>query len=174
METLSLNEALNRRFELPEQEEPESAANKQGFEDFVGHSFVVGDVGFLLPTDVTAEVSEILSICRLPQAPRWLWGMSNLRGNLLPVFDLRDLLGFGESDSSKSRLLIVGIGDEMLGIVIDGLPIRVHLKTVERLTRVPPLPDALRRFSRACYRKDDRIWVDWDIEEFFSTVSNQF
>ena len=97
-ELLSLGEALNRQFELPDVVEAESipAPNTES-STIVAHSFILGDIGFLLPGNLVSEVVQDLPFCQFPHVPRWLWGMVNLRGNLLPMFDLRDLFGYGQS-----------------------------------------------------------------------------
>ena len=40
-----------------------------------------------------AEVASVPGVTRVPGAPAWLAGVANWRGRMLPVLDLRPLLG---------------------------------------------------------------------------------
>ncbi len=172
---ISLSDALNRQFELPELTAVEDdSASKTESLTIVAHSFILGEIGFLLPNNMVSEVVQDLPLCQLPHVPRWLWGMANLRGNILPMFDLRDLFGYGQSDPRRYKLLVINIGSEMVGIVIEALPAREFFTAEEKLTGQPLLPDPLKIFARTCYKKNDRIWVDWSIEEFFTSLSRHW
>ncbi len=169
---LSLGDALNRKFELPELAAAEdTGAPKSESLTIVAHCFIVEEIGFLLPNNIVSEVVQDLPLCQLPHVPRWLWGMANLRGSILPMFDLRDLFGYGQSDPKRYRLLAINLGNEMVSIVIDNLPKREVFTVEEKLIGQPSLPDPLKMFARTCYKKNGRIWVDWSIDEFFSSLS---
>ena len=170
-ELLSISDALNRPFELPD--DIKAASNAEAELDISridAHCFLLGDIGFLIPANMASEVAQDLPLCRVPRVPRWFWGMVNLRGNLLPVFDLRDLFKFGQSSSTHYKMLVMHIDDDMVGIVIDSLPERVTLEKKDKLTGQPLLPEPLRGYSRICYKKEDRIWVDLNVEGFFTSL----
>ena len=172
---LPISDVLNRPFEMPDEIDEAVETGQQSANNIITtHSFLLGDIGFLLPANMVCEVAQDLPICRLPRVPSWLWGMVNLRGNLLPVFDISELFNFGQSDSSKYKLLVIHIGDDMVGIVIDKLPKRVTLENENKLSGQPLLPASLQMYSRFCYEKDNCIWVDWNIEGFFTSLTSHW
>lgn len=69
------------------------------------------------------EVGEILPVPQLtivPGARAWLLGIANVRGNLVPVIDLRDFLGGGRTQASDSlRVLIVRQQGGSVGLLVD-------------------------------------------------------
>ena len=71
-------------------------------------TFLIGDEPYALPA---AEVSEIVTLprlARLPQSPRALLGMANLRGAAVPVASARALLGrTGEAEGAAARAIIL-------------------------------------------------------------------
>ncbi|MGN6521373.1 MAG: chemotaxis protein CheW [Dokdonella sp.] len=73
-----------------------------------GIGFRIGDRHFV---SSIAEVNEILTppvVTLVPGAKSWLLGVANVRGNLVPVVDLRDFVGGGRSPTTEStRVLIV-------------------------------------------------------------------
>jgi len=70
-----------------------------------------------------AEVNEILTpppLTIVPGAKSWLLGVANVRGNLVPVVDLRDFVGGGRSpNTDTTRVLIVRQHGGSVGLMVD-------------------------------------------------------
>lgn len=168
----TISDALKRSLVFPDA----SVSSKQLSVDdsangFTGHAFVIANIGFLLPATNIDEVTGDLRYCQLPHAVRWFWGMTNVRGNLLPVFDFSDLFGFGQSDRNNNHVIILTTGDESFGVVIADVPARIDLTVENELGSAPPLPKPLQHFVRKSYSKDSRIWIDWGIEDFMLSIA---
>ena len=105
----------------------------------------------------------------LPNTPVWLLGLINLRGNLTPIFDIKDFLQLENQDTSeKRRLLILDQAEKAVGILIDGLPHTAMTQHV--LTRLPPLPAVLEPYVAKAYAQDAMIWLEFDHQGFFQTL----
>ena len=69
----------------------------QASSEWSGLAFRIGDDRFVCPRD---DVREVLvypdSMTRIPGAREWITGLSNVRGQLLPVIDLKAFLGFNK------------------------------------------------------------------------------
>lgn len=156
------SQALNRSFDLPD--EPIKPTEEVQAEDVVRslHAFTVGNLGFLLPPETVSELFYDLAYCSLPNTPPTLVGMANVRGDIIPLFDLHELFDIPADSNVHWRFLVFGDGEEAVGIRIGSLPTRVMLSGQNRLKSLPPLPEALRPHVRACYQLNG-IWVDWDI-----------
>lgn len=63
--------------------------------------FRIGNLGLLIAEQATSELSEVLAICPIPFSKNWLLGLMNLRGNLMPVFDLYELLKLESRHTKK-------------------------------------------------------------------------
>jgi len=85
-----------------------------------GIGFRIGERHFV---SSIAEVNEILTLPTLtpvPGAKSWLLGIANVRGNLVPVIDLRDFIGGGRSPNADStRVLIVRQHGGSVGLLVD-------------------------------------------------------
>ena len=127
--------------------------------------FRLGSYGLLLGAQVTSEVLEPLTVYRVPNtSAEWL-GLVNLRGNLVPVYDLSAILGWPRDESVKSMMLFLGQGQEMLGIKIDGLP---QVPTLDQpLHRLPALPKNLQAYADQAYIDQGITWVEFDYKGFF-------
>jgi purine-binding chemotaxis protein CheW len=74
-----------------------------------------------LPAEAVAEVIQIPSAARVPQAPKALVGVANLRGVVLPIASLRGLLGLVEVEESATSRAIVLDGRSPVAIVVDAI-----------------------------------------------------
>lgn len=91
----------------------------------VGDEAVVVRLGagrFAADLDAVAEVGRLPAVTRVPGAPAWLAGVANWRGRLLPVLDLRTLLGAESAPMGGSARLVVLTADAIsVGIVVDAV-----------------------------------------------------
>ncbi len=170
MAQLSLpSQALNKPFRVPPEPHAERDALPPPPAAFACYAVTVGNLGLLLPRGTTGEVIDDLSTCRLPRTPPWLRGMANLRGNVVPVFDLEELLDLDGRGTSRTRFLVLGQGKRLGGLLIRRLPFRVTLRHADRMSGQPLLPAPVAAFVRTCY-DDGRVWLDWDADAFFAAL----
>ena len=69
--------------------------------------FVLNEAHYAVPLANVLELQRLPHITTLPNAPDWLRGVTNLRGEVLSVVDLRSLLGMPAAESPVSQRLIV-------------------------------------------------------------------
>src|SRR5579859_1448251 len=84
------------------------------------------------------EIIRLQTITRVPRAPSFVEGVINLRGKVIPVVDLRRRFGLPTAEHSRaSRIVVVEIGDQVVGIVVDAVSevLRVNSASIE-----PPSP----------------------------------
>src|SRR5438270_468874 len=84
------------------------------------------------------EIIRLQTVTRVPRSPAFVEGVINLRGKVIPVVDLRRRFGLPTADHTRaSRIVVVEIGDQVVGIVVDGVSevLRVSSVIVE-----PPSP----------------------------------
>jgi purine-binding chemotaxis protein CheW len=89
------------------------------------------------------EISYAQEIIRIPQQttkipnmPVYIEGMINLRGNVIPVVDLKKRFGFMQSERSiDSRLLILNLENMLLGIIVDDVSevMNIDENSIEKL-----------------------------------------
>lgn len=133
------------------------------------YGFRIGDLGFLIGQDTVSEVVERSTVYVVPQTPRWLAGLINLRGNLVPVFDLPLCLGLEASNVDKRYLLVLDTGDDAVGLFVENMP--QLAKTEHSLAQSPPLPTALRAYVAAVYREGKILWLEFDHRGFFASLA---
>lgn len=66
------------------------------------------------------SVEKMQEFTRVPNAPSYVRGVINLRGEVIPVIDLREKLGLElKSDDENTRIIIVSQDEINLGIIVD-------------------------------------------------------
>ena len=65
-------------------------------------------------------IEKIKPIMRVPKTPNCVKGVMNLRGEIIPVVNLREQFELEQSDyTDKTRIIIVKLEDAMVGIIVD-------------------------------------------------------
>jgi purine-binding chemotaxis protein CheW len=108
--------------------------------------FRLGKDEFGLPIEFVDEVGEVPDkITRLPKTPKFLEGVVNLRGDVLPVVDQRRRFDMPvHDDADRRRLVVVRTERHRAGLIVDGVSdvLRVPAGSVE------PAPDLTEEIAR--------------------------
>ena len=109
-------------------------------------TFRVGPVQMALPVQRLREVLRYRPARPVPYAPPFIEGIIHLRGELIPILDLRKRFRYPEAVSTKTRTLLTWIYDHLIGLTVDEAESIIHVRPAQ-IRSVPPLPDtALEEF----------------------------
>jgi purine-binding chemotaxis protein CheW len=111
--------------------------------------FKLGDEEFGLSIDAVVEVAQLPSqITKLPKAPRFLEGVVNLRGEVLPVVDQRRRFDMPPLGSAHGRrLVIIKTDRHRAGLIVDSVSDVLRTRP-ENIDPPPDLTDATTRLIR--------------------------
>lgn len=120
---------------------PSSPQNSpdSSIEDAAAAGKIVQLLGFLLSDEeygigirMVKEIIRLTEITRVPRAPSYIQGIISLRGTVLPIFDLRQLLSMSDSKpDKKSRILVVSLEAGLIGIIVDAVTEVLELNEAE-------------------------------------------
>ncbi|MCH6263921.1 chemotaxis protein CheW [Neobacillus citreus] len=83
-------------------------------------AFKLGNEEYGLDIDYVQSIERIQHITRVPNAPSYVQGVINLRGNVTPIIDLRSKLNIGEvSFTEQTRVIITKYEEIELGFSVD-------------------------------------------------------
>lgn len=124
-----------------------------------GVGFILGGKKYVAPL---SEVQEILTLPRytkLPGVHKWVSGVSNVRGRLLPIIDLGNFMGVRASASSRTRrVLVVENGDLLNGVIVDAVLGMQNFPVDTYSERNVGGPDYMANYITGGYKKEGESW----------------
>lgn len=104
----------------------------------------------------------------LPNGPHAMRGVLNLRGVIVPIFDLRARFGQGETQASEEHvIIIVSLGDRLIGVLVDAVSDILTIESGDILP-VPELDSGVdQRFLSGLVSQDDQLVALLLLEELF-------
>jgi purine-binding chemotaxis protein CheW len=101
-------------------------------------TFTLGEEEYGVDIMMVREVKGWTDTTRLPNTPLYMRGVLNLRGNVIPIFDLRArFTGQLTEANSKHVIIVLAVGDRIIGILADTVS---DILTVEQ-DEIKPAPD---------------------------------
>lgn len=92
-------------------------------------TFCIDRQQYALPAADVMEVMHVPALAHIPQAPAALLGVANLRGSVLPVASLRELLGKPAADyTGATRAVVLDLGAPV-AVVVDSVETLVTVST---------------------------------------------
>lgn len=82
--------------------------------------FALGFENYAIKVDHVQTVIEEAVLTPVPSTPRFVRGVINLRGALIPVIDLKDMFQMRDAaDKQSNMMIIMEIGNMKVGIIVD-------------------------------------------------------
>lgn len=127
---------------------------------------------FALPILDVREIIRITTITPVPQAPDFVEGVINLRGQIIPIVDLRKRFGVDtQAATDETRIIVVELGNGMvIGLIVDAV------REVERIPSdsIMPPPSLVAgsigsEYIKGISNHDDKMIVHIDMRKVFNS-----
>lgn len=143
--------------ELPAQADVAQRWSGVGF-SCLGHRFVI-------PMGQISELMEVPPTTRLPGVQTWVIGLSNVRGRLLPLFDLARFVGGQISSQKKShRVIVLETEGLFSGLVVERAFGMQHFVAETFAVFDGDLPKGLKRYVSGAYKDSSgEQWCVFDM-----------
>jgi purine-binding chemotaxis protein CheW len=133
-------------------------------------SFAISDEDYGVDIQTVKEVIRKKEITRLPKAPAFVKGVINLRGDVIPIIDLRERFNMEQQEyTSMTRVIVVEVEGRSIGMVVDSVS---HVLRIEEGQIEPPPPcvgKASKEYIRGVGKVDDKLIVLLNINHILST-----
>lgn len=126
--------------------------------------FHVGGEEFALDILRVQEIIRLQELTRVPSSPKFMDGVMNLRGKIIPVITLRKRFGLELVPPDKqTRIVVVEIRGAVLGFIVDSVSevLRIPADTVEP---PPRLAKVDREYVSGVGKLDDRLLILLDVD----------
>ena len=163
----SLRSLRDRPFELLKELEKRSRAVTAGTTpessagpEWVGVAFRMGGETFLVAREETREVLGYpQAVTRIPGAKTWVKGLANVRGQLLPMLDLRQFLGSGGTMAGRNtRVIVVNHRDIPAGLMVDEVLGFRRFAENEFSAEAPPTVIRCDSYLAGAFRRGGEVW----------------
>jgi twitching motility protein PilI len=163
----SLRSLRDRPFELLKELEKRSRAvtasnvpEASPGREWVGVAFRMGGETFLVAREETREVLGYPAVVtRIPGAKSWVKGLANVRGQLLPMLDLRQFLGSGATTSGRNtRIIVVNHRDIPAGLMVDEVLGFRRFAEAEFNAEAPPTVIRCDNYLAGAFRRGGEVW----------------
>ncbi len=102
--------------------EEEDAVITEDYAHLVG--FIIGSEEFAVDILDVKEIIEVPELTRVPNAPAHVLGVINLRGQIVPVIDLRMKFNLPyppSEDEEERKIVVIEADDKVVGILVDAV-----------------------------------------------------
>ena len=114
------------------------------------------------------EIKSWTETTRLPNSPAFMKGVINLRGAVIPIFDLKGRFDMGETKATEKHVVIViAVGQRLIGILVDAVfdIIEVAQNDIKQAPQMKMKVDD--KFVKGLISLDDKTVVALDINSLF-------
>ena len=146
-------------------------AEKEELQEFEVLSFIIGDQEMAFDVDYIEMVIDKTDITPVPKSKPMIKGIINLRGRIVPIIDLADVLGSYVDESQYESIVVIKYNDIEAGFMV-GL--------VKGVMRVSPLElesiSSLERYgekSRGLIKKGNRLVVYLDVAKIIDEIAGE-
>jgi purine-binding chemotaxis protein CheW len=129
----------------------------------------LGGESFAVDLRHVREVFEVESVTVVPGMPSLLTGVTNLRGTVVSLIDLRGILGL-TTETALPFAVVIRQGARQIGLLVDSVP---EIHTVTREDLLPAIQDGpagARPCISGVLRLDERLGGVLEVPQVFALV----
>ena len=120
------------------------------------------------------EIIRMQAITRIPNGPAFIEGVTNLRGRVIPVLDLRKRFGLPATEQTRRSRIVVGeLGQHTVGLVVDAVSevLLVSADAVEPPSTLVTTADSA--FLRGVAKLDERLILLLDLSRILTRAEQE-
>jgi len=116
------------------------------------------------------EVIRLPELTKLPNAPQFIKGVIDLRGDIIPIVDLREKFNLSVNYYNETtRVIIVEFNDKKIGIIVDYVSQVVRIPETNIIPPPPTIVGIESKMILGVAKLESRLIILLKIDEIFST-----
>lgn len=132
-------------------------------------TFRLGNGEYAIDIMQAKEIIKMEKITLIPNAPDFVEGVINLRGNIIPIIDLKKRFNLEEAQGDKNTgIIIVKIDDVDMGIIIDAISKVVSIPNEDIQPPPPVLSGIGQKYIKGVGKLENKLLVVLDLAKLFS------
>lgn len=128
--------------------------------------FKLGDEEYAVPISEVREIIRYSGVTKIPNAPRYMEGILNLRGSVLPVINLAGRFNQTSVWGEETKVIIIESGAHYLGIIVDEVTEVLSIPAGQ--IEAPPSIITHNAAIRGIGKLEGRLLILLNLQELFS------
>ncbi len=117
------------------------------------------------------EVLKMIKVTPLPRSLDFVEGVINLRGEVIPVIDLRKRFGLDEAErTQENRIIIVEVEDRMVGLTVDSVTEVIRLANKHIQEAPQQVTDKRAKLIKGVGKVNERMLIILDLEQILTST----
>jgi purine-binding chemotaxis protein CheW len=125
--------------------------------------FKIGQEDFGIEIDKVVEILNTQKVYTLPELPDFLSGVITVRGEVVPLLDLRRRFGIAAAEA-KELIIIVRYDVEKIGLLVDEIQEIISLNSNQVMAPPTLFKGLKKKYLSGIGKKDDRIFILLNID----------
>ena len=128
--------------------------------------FGVAEESYAVGIEFVTEVIGLQKILEVPDVPDYIRGVINLRGNVIPVMDMRQRFSLESIDyTDRTVIIVLDVNDIKTGLIVDGVKDVLEI-TEDNIDPPPQWSEGDKEHAvTGMGKKDDTISIMLDVEK---------
>ncbi len=132
--------------------------------------FYIGEDEYAIYINKVREIHPMTDIRKVPKSPPFVEGVINVRGQIVPIIDLRKRFDMEANEHRQSaKILIVELAKNLVGMIVDNVSevMRFYLDEIEK---TPPMfsSNIDSQYIQGVANMNEKLIILLDIEKLFS------
>lgn len=130
--------------------------------------FTLGEEEYGVPIQFVKEIIRKPVVTHLPNAPAYVLGVINLRGQIIPILSLHHRFGLGFNDHQETKVVIVEFAELTVGMEVNEVS-EVLTISNERISPAPAMATTIdSSFISGVGKLQDRLLIILDVERILN------
>jgi twitching motility protein PilI len=128
-------------------------------EKWVGIGFRIGGDKLIADMDEVKEILDLPETTTVPGVKSWVVGIANVRGNLLPIMDLKGfILGEDLKYRHRGRVIVINYKGFDTGLIVDEVYGMRHFFKRNRINENPHVHDNIFPYVENMFKDENESW----------------
>ncbi len=156
---------------IAEKTKEQSEANLEDIEQFL--TFSIDGEMFGIRLLLVHEILKPVFITRLPNVEEYILGVINLRGEIIPIIDLKKRFSGSSTDlSPPSRIIVVMLKEKRCGILVDEVKQVVKVNRFQISDAIDDLSLNYNKMVESVSRYDENLILNLGLDQIIEFVNS--
>ncbi len=131
--------------------------------------FKLGNEEYGVPITQVKEINRLTTTTKVPRSPAFVEGIINLRGQIIPIIDMKKRFDLPLTEyTGEARIIVIQVGDHTFGVEVDSVSevLRINSGNIEPAPHIVCSIDA--RYITGVAKVGDRLLILLDLDKLLS------